>query len=87
MEFFLAMGLAVGFAGLMSKVGTPSVDRGVGAIAQFLGGWRDDGWAHGVQEEDRDRPWGAATPASRYRLSVPELKPTVSRVKPRIHSA
>jgi hypothetical protein len=28
------------------------------ALARPLRAWRQDGWPRGVQEEDRDRPWG-----------------------------
>ena len=37
------------------------VGRGVGGMARALApalGHRPDGWPPGVQEEDRDRPWG-----------------------------
>jgi hypothetical protein len=33
-------------------------------LARPLRAWRPDGWPRGVQEEDRDRPWGRSGPAS-----------------------
>lgn len=34
-------------------------ERRVSAFALLVGGFRHDGWPVGVQEEDRDRPWGS----------------------------
>jgi hypothetical protein len=34
------------------------IDRAVEGFRVIIGGWREDDWPPGVQEEDRDRPWG-----------------------------
>ena len=48
--------------------------------------WLDgrlDPWPRGVQEEDRDRPWGRALPPpTRQALQSPNL----SRVRPAVHT-
>jgi hypothetical protein len=57
-EFFYAIALAGLTAWLIANFGLLSFDRTGGAFAALIGGWRGDGWPRGVQEEDRDRPWG-----------------------------
>jgi hypothetical protein len=60
------------------------MDLLVDAFARTLGGWRPDPWPHGVQEEDRDRPWGRGPAAANAR---PEpTAPTLSRVQPTVRT-
>ena len=45
-------------------------------LARGLRAWRPDGWPQGVQEEDRDRPWGrgcAAASAEQPEIDLPEI--------------
>jgi hypothetical protein len=41
-----------------------AMDLLIDAFARALGGWRADPWPVGVQEEDRDRPWGRGPQAA-----------------------
>ena len=83
MEAVVAIGLAVGFAFALSSMGALSIDRAVSALAQFFGGWRGDPWPRGVQEEDRDRPWGSRPPDATSRAaSNTAPKPVLSAVRP-----
>jgi hypothetical protein len=52
------------------------VRRGPDAIGRSVMGYRSDGWPRGIQEEDRDRPWGAAA----ARRSAAAGDPAVSHV-------
>jgi hypothetical protein len=60
--------VAVGVAGmtaiLVLRLLDASIERQVAAFAQLVGGYRSDGWPIGVQEEDRDRPWGRGGPST-----------------------
>jgi hypothetical protein len=58
MELVIAVALAFVIAWLIGAIGATSIDRAVSALAQFFGGLRPDPWPRGVQEEDRDQPWG-----------------------------
>jgi hypothetical protein len=40
------------------------IERQVAAFGNLLGGYRREGWPIGVQEEDRDRPWGRSRPST-----------------------
>jgi hypothetical protein len=72
----------------LSAGGTTARRRGmdllVDAFARTLGGWRPDPWPHGVQEEDRDRPWGRG-PAAANARSEPSA-PILSRVQPTVRT-
>jgi hypothetical protein len=59
-----------------------------GAVGFLFTGPRPDGWPIGVQEEDRDRPWGRATkPSERPGGSDPPSRsPTLVRVKPSVNA-
>ena len=82
MELVLGLAAAFFFGWIISSMGAESLDRLVGALAQFMGGWRPDTWPRGVQEEDRDRPWGRPAHRSlRHGLPTPELKPNLHRVR------
>ena len=56
---------------------------GLWDIGGFFVGFRPDGWPVGVQEEDRDQPWGRKL-LTRKPPEV-ELKPTIERVRPAVH--
>ena len=56
--FLLAIALAALTGWLIEFVASGTIDRAVSAFRELIGGWRPDGWPRGVQEEDRDRPWG-----------------------------
>ena len=57
--FLLAIALAALTGWLVETVASGAIDRAVSAFRELIGGWRPDGWPRGVQEEDRDRPWGS----------------------------
>jgi hypothetical protein len=57
----------------------------IDAFARALGGWRPDPWPHGVQEEDRDRPWGR-NPAAGLEARPEPPAPTLTRVQPTVRS-
>jgi hypothetical protein len=60
--------VAVGVGGmtaiLVLRLLDASIERQVAAFAHLVGGYRGDGWPLGVQEEDRDRPWGRSRPST-----------------------
>jgi hypothetical protein len=58
---FLAVALAALTGWLIEAVSGGAIDRAIWAFRELIGGWRPDGWPRGVQEEDRDRPWGSGT--------------------------
>lgn len=58
MQYLLALGLAAGFAWLIGAIGSGTLERAISAMTQLIGGFRGDPWPRGIQEEDRDRPWG-----------------------------
>jgi hypothetical protein len=60
MEVFLGALLLAGLTGwIIEAVTSGAIDRAVSAFRELIGGWRPDPWPRGVQEEDRDRPWGS----------------------------
>ena len=85
MEVVLAVVLAAATGLLVSRVGGYAFESVGGALTQLVGGYRTEAWPAGVQEEDRDRPWGRASAraVARARLTMP--KPTLSRVRPTVH--
>ena len=58
MQYVLALILAGATAWIITLVGSGTIERAASAFALLVGGWRSDPWPRGVQEEDRDRPWG-----------------------------
>lgn len=81
MEFVVAIVLALGGAWLISS-GARSIDSAVTALAQFFGGLRPDPWPRGVQEEDRDQPWGRPGRVSRgVSAPAPAPKPQLFDVR------
>jgi hypothetical protein len=88
-DYLLALALSLGFTWLIGSIGTRTLDGAISAMGQLVRGWRDDAWPRGVQEEDRDRPWGWGRPVARVaapRATLHEAAggaPT-ARVTPRI---
>ena len=58
-QFIAALILAALAGWAIHFLSSGVIDRAVSAFRELLGGWRADPWPRGVQEEDRDRPWGA----------------------------
>jgi hypothetical protein len=88
-EYLAAIALSFATATLLRQFGLSSFEKVAEAISQLVGGWRGDGWPRGVQEEDRDRPWGRAAATSmlvRARDAFPDLTPALSRVRPVIRA-
>lgn len=83
MEFVVAIILAGLFAWLIANFGLVSLDRSVGTFTHLIGGWRPDGWPRGVQEEDRDRPWGFRAARSDS-AEPPPPTPKLTPLKPAI---
>jgi hypothetical protein len=86
MEFVAAISLGAAAGWLIANLGGASINRAVAAFAALIGGWRPDPWPRGVQEEDRDRPWGRVPPAGRGNDDQPEPSPTLIRLRPTIRS-
>ena len=92
MDIFLgAIGLAAFTGWLVHAVSSGAIDRAVSAFAALLGGWRQDAWPRGVQEEDRDRPWGSAPLQTPKPLIQALIEPTghsvaTGRVLPKTRS-
>ena len=86
MEVIVAVGISAGTAYVISLMGERSLDRMVGAIARLVGGWRPDGLPHGVQEEDRDRPWGLVATALQGRATAAPPRPPLMPVRPSVRS-
>jgi hypothetical protein len=61
--FLLAIVIAALTGFLTETVASGAIDRAVSAFGELIGGWRPDPWPRGVQEEDRDRPWGSGVVA------------------------
>jgi hypothetical protein len=62
-EFVAALTLAVLAGVLLQTMTSGAIDRAIDGFRELIGGWRPDAWPRGVQEEDRDRRWGAGTVA------------------------
>lgn len=89
MDFIFALALAATTAWLISMVGGGAIERAVTALALLVGGWRAEPWPRGVQEEDRDRPWGSTqrsiglgTPPDDLARPVPASR-VIARTRPR----
>ncbi len=54
----IAIGALAAMAAVLMLLLHSSVERQVAAFSAFFAGHRPDPWPIGVQEEDRDRPWG-----------------------------
>jgi hypothetical protein len=83
-EYAAAIVLAFISAWLVRVAGVGSLDRLVEAISQLVSGWKSEPWPRGVQEEDRDAPWGARRVDRRSegdRAQDAEPAPSMSRVR------
>ena len=56
------------------------------AFGVLFTGWRGDPWPRGVQEEDRDRPWGRAARTVDGKAQ-PEAVPSLTRVRAHVEVA
>jgi hypothetical protein len=59
------------------------IDRAVEGFRGIIGGWRDDAWPRGVQEEDRDRPWGRGTAQAVTSAPTAFIEPALTAVRTR----
>jgi hypothetical protein len=78
--FLLALVLAALAGWLIEAAANGAIDRAVSAFRELIGGWRPDTWPRGVQEEDRDRPWGSANPPIAEPLIRALIEPTAQAV-------
>ena len=87
-EYAAAILLSMATAYLLSLFGLRSLDRVIEALADLMGGWRGDGWPRGLQEEDRDVPWGRIRRSVTPKPSTepPPPTPQLLRVQPTIRS-
>jgi hypothetical protein len=79
--------VALGVAAILvfATFGGASLNRAIAAFVALVGGWRSDQWPRGVQEEDRDRPWGRSPSAGRRDYDDrPDLVPRLIRLRPTI---
>ncbi len=77
----LDIALLVAAAVPVAALAAWAVTRGPTAMARTFRGIQPDPWPIGVQEEDRDRPWGRATNDRRDIADEP-LPPKLVRVRP-----
>jgi hypothetical protein len=83
-EFLAALLLAAAVGWLIANFGGQSVTP-TAAFAALIGGWRPDPWPLGVQEENRDRPWGRGpSTTGRSKDDQPDPVPTLTRLRPTI---
>jgi hypothetical protein len=75
--------LTVALLWLLRSFGRAAADL-VSGFSELVGGWRAEPWPRGVQEEDRDRPWGRRQKARP--TDPPPPQPTLSRVRPALHA-
>jgi hypothetical protein len=75
---FAAVVLAVGVLDIFSR----ACEHVISAFGAVFAGWRPDGWPRGVQEENRERPWGSRRPAP-TRPTLP--RPSLTRVRAAVH--
>lgn len=54
------------------------------AFGSMVVGWRPDPWPRGVQEEDRDRPWGRHVATPGPTLEPPMPQPHLVRLRPQV---
>jgi hypothetical protein len=87
-EYIAAILLSLGTAFVLRSYGLRSLDRVIEALADLIGGWRGDGWPRGVQEEDRDTPWGRIRRSlgAKGPVEPPAPRPKLVRVQPTIRT-
>ena len=86
METMVVIGLALVMLWLVDRVGVLVANGAVVVLVRGFvswGGGKPDPWPRGVQEEDRDQPWGSG-PKSPTLPAPPS--PTLSRVRPAVHA-
>jgi hypothetical protein len=86
MEAVVVLGLALLMLWLADRIGVFMANGAVVVLVRgfvyWLGG-KLDPWPYGVQEEDRDRPWGSRP----LPPTLPTLpSPNLSRVQPAVHT-
>lgn len=79
---FLVVVLAVGLLDAFSR----ACERAISAFGALLGGWRPDGWPHGVQEEDRTAPWQRGGPPTSDKPKPRVPRPPLSPVRGVVHA-
>jgi hypothetical protein len=92
MQYIVALLIAGLAAWVITLIGSGTIERAASAFGLLVGGWRDEPWPRGVQEEDRDRPWGArirhvvsvmAGPPIEETTAAVQTSPIRSRTRPR----
>lgn len=79
----LAVGLIAVIVTLLFRAAALELFDVMSAFGSFFIGWRGDGWPRGVQEEDRDRPWGRARAADPTDDDdQPDIRPKLTRLHP-----
>jgi len=74
--FLLALALAGLTGWIIETVATGAIDRAVSAFRELIGGWRPDPWPRGIQEENRDKPWGSRAVSSVKPMIQALIEPT-----------
>ena len=86
-EYVAAIVLSFLAALVIRAFGLRSFQSLIDAISQLVGGWRPPGWPRGVQEEDRDTPWGRVQRSlSAKSTERSQPRPQLTRVQPSIRS-
>jgi hypothetical protein len=76
-----------GLLWFLLRVARDSLEVHIGAFASLFTGWRADGWPIGVQEEDRDRPWGRGPSAEPPQNDdQPDVLPPLTPLRPHIRA-
>jgi hypothetical protein len=76
--FLLALLIAALTGWLVETVASGTIERAISAFRELIGGWRPDPWPRGVQEEDRDRPWGSVAMDTIRSLIEPAAHPVAT---------
>lgn len=63
-----------------------SLDFQVSVFANLVGGYRGEGWPVGVQEEDRDHPWGKSPAPGTDGDDERAARVEVSRLEPAVRA-
>ena len=79
---FLLVASAVLFW-LAARAGFRISDQTISTLIRGFSSWSNGGWPRGVQEEDRDRPWGRGRPTNTNTAHVPKLTRVHGAVRPR----
>jgi hypothetical protein len=79
---FLLVGSAVLFW-LAVRAGFRISDQTISMLVRGFRSWSNEDWPRGVQEEDRDRPWGRGSREATTTAHVPKLTRVHGVVRPR----